>query len=90
MGVLALWFLQPRRNVPLGMQHTPILNMTVPLDMEDPVRIALQQLAAQAGKIKLMSGSERACRRMTADRSMSGFHGIDEAKGDRLAGFYCV
>src|SRR5437899_657600 len=38
VGVLALWLLQPRRNVPLGMQHTPNVHVTVPLNIEDQIR----------------------------------------------------
>jgi hypothetical protein len=72
------------------MQHAPNVHVTVPLDIEDQIRIALQQPALQPGQIKFLCVSGRTCRRMAADRPIGSLHGVDEAKGSRLAGLYRV
>ena len=78
---------QPGRDVSMGVQYAPDIDVIVLLDVEDEIRVALQHPATQPRKRKLMSRSRRSGGGMIRDHAVRGAQRFHEGQGDFGAGF---
>lgn len=81
MRLYSFWgFLHPCRNVALAMQYAPNIDVVVPLNVEDQMRIFLQRPETQSGKVQFVSISGEASAWMTADMTICLLQRINEAE----------
>lgn len=83
----AVWFLHPRRDVALPMQHTPDIDVVGVLDVEDQIGIPRQRPGAKFRQVQLVGVSRRSRGRMPADVAVRVLQGVDEAERGGLGAF---
>ena len=79
-------FTHPGRDVTLGMEHAPDVNVGLAIHIEHEIGIAFQWPEFEAGQIEVMGITTGTASRVTGDLPVGALQGINESQRDCFPG----